>query len=309
MTSIGTQNSEVKLSKFASNYKDLSGQVFNGNTVLRRVEKPARASRRSAYWLVLCKCSEECTLSTVDVKKGSGCGCGRTPNLIGESKNCLTVIGKSDEQGRNNSQIWICRCECGNTIEVSTQNFRSGNVQSCGCKVGNSVDITGKRIGNFIVLSKTNQRKNRYVVWKARCVCGKEMELTKNQLSQYRSCGCLKNQKGPKNSQYKGHQQVSGTRWKQFLKSANKRKIDVSITIQDAWNIFQRQGRKCALSGLPLRLLDNPNASLDRIDSSLGYTITNVQWVDKRINLMKHALDQEEFLRLCRQIVDYHKIS
>ena len=29
--------------------------------------------------------------------------------------------------------LWLCRCDCGNTIEVVTYSLRSGNTQSCGC--------------------------------------------------------------------------------------------------------------------------------------------------------------------------------
>jgi len=28
---------------------------------------------------------------------------------------------------------WICRCECGNTIEISSSSLTSGKTKSCGC--------------------------------------------------------------------------------------------------------------------------------------------------------------------------------
>jgi hypothetical protein len=40
-------------------------------------------------------------------------------------------------------------------------------------------------------------------------------------------------------------------------------------------------------------------ASLDRIDSSKGYTIENVQWVHAIINNMKWDMPQSEFLSFC----------
>lgn len=30
-------------------------------------------------------------------------------------------------------KIWLCKCECGNMVEVSTSDLRSGRVNSCGC--------------------------------------------------------------------------------------------------------------------------------------------------------------------------------
>ena len=45
-------------------------------------------------------------------------------------------------------------------------------------------------------------------------------------------------------------------------------------------------------------------ASLDRIDSSKGYTIDNIQWLHKDINKMKWDFSQEKFLELCKKIVN-----
>jgi hypothetical protein len=44
-------------------------------------------------------------------------------------------------------------------------------------------------------------------------------------------------------------------------------------------------------------------ASLDRIDSTLGYVTGNVQWVHKSVNHMKSDTPEEEFVEWCRRIV------
>ena len=46
----------------------------------------------------------------------------------------------------------------------------------------------------------------------------------------------------------------------------------------------------------------NLTASLDRIDSSLGYVKNNVQWVHKDINKMKQELNENYFKNLCKII-------
>lgn len=43
-------------------------------------------------------------------------------------------------------------------------------------------------------------------------------------------------------------------------------------------------------------------ASLDRIDSSRGYEIDNIQWVHKDVNKMKMGLSQNEFIDICKII-------
>lgn len=80
------------------------------------------------------------------------------------------------------------------------------------------------------------------------------------------------------------------------------------------WDLFLSQGKKCSLSGIDLvieksicrkRGQSNITASLDRIDSSLGYVEGNLQWIHKDINYMKQDLDEEYFKKLCKEITDY----
>jgi len=50
------------------------------------------------------------------------------------------------------------------------------------------------------------------------------------------------------------------------------------------------------------RSLDNNdigNASLDRIDSNLGYIVGNVGWTSTIINIMKQNLKLCDFIELC----------
>jgi hypothetical protein len=52
-------------------------------------------------------------------------------NLIGQTFGQLTVESRA---GRGNRTVlWLCRCSCGNTTEVTTGNLRGGRTSSCGC--------------------------------------------------------------------------------------------------------------------------------------------------------------------------------
>lgn len=46
-------------------------------------------------------------------------------------------------------------------------------------------------------------------------------------------------------------------------------------------------------------------ASIDRIDSSKGYTKDNIQWVHKNVNIMKMDQTMDQFLYICKKIVDH----
>src|SRR5206468_3884446 len=80
---------------------------------------------------------------------------------------------------------------------------------------------------------------------------------------------------------------------------ARKRNLSFSITLDNIWKLFIKQNGKCAMSGIKLilgkTLSSEYTASLDRIDSTKGYHIENVQWVHKRLNFMKSDTPEKDF--------------
>jgi hypothetical protein len=48
----------------------------------------------------------------------------------------------------------------------------------------------------------------------------------------------------------------------------------------------------------------NTNASIDRIDSSKGYVVDNIQFVCRIANTAKSDLSQEDFINLCKTIIN-----
>lgn len=84
------------------------------------------------------------------------------------------------------------------------------------------------------------------------------------------------------------------------VKSRSKRRgyKDFDLTIEDVYTLWDNQKGRCALSGLPLThhydkgASKEFNASLDRIRSTEGYKIGNVQLVANRVNLMKGPMDE-----------------
>lgn len=57
-------------------------------------------------------------------------------DLTGKKFERLTVVSEGDyyisPKGAKVKR-WICKCECGNTIQANTTQLRNGNVKSCGC--------------------------------------------------------------------------------------------------------------------------------------------------------------------------------
>ncbi len=72
---------------------------------------------------------------------------------------------------------------------------------------------------------------------------------------------------------------------------------------------LRSQGYRCAISGVELKVVRNgtQTASLDRIDSSKGYTRENIQWLHKDVNLMKRNMTDENFVQWCKVIAEHRK--
>lgn len=172
----------------------------------------------------------------------------------------------------------------------------------------------GMFFGNWEVLERKGSDKRREPVFLCRCVCGTTKPLTSYNLRKRSgSCGCGL-LAGNSHPQWGGHGEISGNYWDQIKRGATREKgrtytLDFTISIAYAWKLFVKQGRRCALTGLPLtmsRRRTEHTASLDRIDSREGYVPGNVQWVHKEVNMMKRTLPQNRFVELCRLVTSHH---
>lgn len=82
------------------------------------------------------------------------------------------------------------------------------------------------------------------------------------------------------------------------------------VDVGDLKDLWELQNGICAITGVPLKLeepVTNPNysASLDRIDSSIGYVKGNLQFISVTINHAKHKYDDtvvKEFLSIVREM-------
>jgi hypothetical protein len=149
---------------------------------------------------------------------------------------------------------------------------------------------------------KVPGRDNRRV--KVRCSCGTEKLVLPAHLvsGNIQSCGCRKLRCGQANPRFKGFGEISGSLFRGIEGGARSRNLLFDVTVEYLWDLYLRQGRKCALTGLPIHMRQHGKkgtASLDRINSDLPYLGGNVQWVHKAVNLMKGSLDQQAFVAIC----------
>jgi hypothetical protein len=173
-------------------------------------------------------------------------------------------------------------------------------------------NITNQQFGRLVALYDCGSRHGRRLWW-CRCACGTEKAIKVQNLrsGHTKSCGCLRRERS-KESTFTGCGQLSGQQFAHIKNHASTRGIPFLISVDEAWQTFVQQDKKCALTGVLLTFSSANNrsdgtASLDRIDSKLGYTVENIQWVHKKINRMKWDLEQTEFVRLC-QLVAQHRV-
>ena len=170
-------------------------------------------------------------------------------------------------------------------------------------------NLIGKRFGNLTVISLLPQRKNRYRCWSCICDCGNKIKVTSNHLKECNTttCGCGRWKRNSKSEYWKGFGEISLVYFNRVKRGASDRNFPFKITINQIWNLFLKQNRKCALSGIKLNFqtcesLRDGTASLDRIDNSKGYTIDNVQWIHKDINYMNKDFTQKQLFEYCKLI-------
>lgn len=156
-------------------------------------------------------------------------------------------------------------------------------------------------------------------------ICNKELEYTsyksywtaKNRNGMCKSCrstiankSSKRNTKRENNSQWKGHKEIPYGWFSSYFERRSKRKQKVGdITIEQVYDLWIVQDKKCALSGVTIGFYDDKNThtcSIDRIDSLKDYTIDNIQLVHKDINIMKNRFDQSYFIQICSLIHKAH---
>ena len=183
----------------------------------------------------------------------------------------------------------------------------------------------GQRFGNWTVISDelksggelTTNPNNRALYWKVQCDCGYVGWRNPHQLKTGKSTRCKRC--GRIGIYENGEPRtVSGlikSKYRQLKQGLSTRKkvsnLNFDLSVADLQDLYEKS-QICALSGLDITLdysktLQEQNLSVDRIDSSIGYTKSNIQLVDKRINMMKGTLSNEEFIMLCTAVADYNR--
>lgn len=178
-------------------------------------------------------------------------------------------------------------------------------------KCGKETKLQGKEFGKLKVI-EFDKIINHHAYFKCICKCGQRKTISGTNLisNKIRSCGCIRFLNTT-------HKYMTGNEFSSVRTRARLRNKEFSITIEDIDNLYIKQNGKCALTGIDITFntckklgtakIVRGNASVDRKDSTKGYTVENIQLVDKDVNFAKQAKSDEDFIKMCELVVNFNR--
>ena len=236
---------------------------------------------------------------------------------------CHKSINKMKHDYTKKDFIQLCRIITKNKIETPITLIPAQDIETQPIIIEKFPDKLepGLKINHITLLERIQiPNKNSYRnCWKYQCDCGKIGIRREDNLKPKIniSCGCISGfaqGTAKNNKKWTGYKDISGLYLWDLKNKAKRRKLSWEITEQELWKLFLKQGKKCPYLNEELTFASaaekrnglKQTASLDRIDSSKGYIIDNIQWIHKRVQMMKKDLSESEFLKWC-ELVSNHQ--
>ena len=123
---------------------------------------------------------------------------GKLIDLTDRTFDMLSVIKRAEDK-RHGRPMWLCKCNCGSVVTVSSTNLLKQNgTRSCGClrhkPTTPAADLTGRKFGILKVLYRDTNSNSGKVRWVCQCKCGNIVSVLADSLrnGNTHSCGCLK---------------------------------------------------------------------------------------------------------------------
>ena len=99
---------------------------------------------------------------------------------------------------------------------------------------------------------------------------------------------------------------------KKIKESKRRKNIESTLNTEEVIEMFNKQNGRCYYTNYPLEISHRNKTpyslSIDRIDSTKGYTIDNIVLCCSIVNRMKMDDDIDHFIQLCKDISQKHSI-
>lgn len=283
---------------------DLSGKTFNSIYVIDRL--PSENGR--VWW----KC--RCLLCNREFKGDGG-------NIRSGQKACSLECSNFKGVGRLSSSYW-CGIKAGAATRGLDFDINMGDCWHIFCAQKSSCCLSGVRIHmarhHKDIQTASLDRKHSLVGYKPDNVQWVHKTINRMKLS----CGddefiqlcCEVTDYHQCRAYHNNHSQLDTSVPKRMFtslkKDAKKRGLYFGVTYEQIDSLYHCQRGLCKLTGKAIGFADGDiHASLDRIDSSLGYTTDNIQWIQRRVNMAKNSYRQTAFIAWCRLVANYQRRS
>lgn len=176
-------------------------------------------------------------------------------------------------------------------------------------KLGYNKDYAGQMFGSLTVI-EFDCRKGSHTYWIFECECGNRISRTVKNIAKNTINACPDCKRGSKSHAWQGSTHVPMSLWTAAKHSAAEKGIAFTMTIDDLEAQWVKQDGKCAYTGHELTFGKvyadaSRTASIDRIDSTKGYTSDNIQWARKDINWLKKNKPDQDFIQMCKDVARY----
>lgn len=177
----------------------------------------------------------------------------------------------------------------------------------------NSVDLTGRRFGRFLVIRKCERYGYDWSpIWECRCDCGTVKEVIGRDLTtgNTASCGCLRRDEVSRRRIKPAGQANAHCVYVQYRNRARLKELEFAISEEDFKRLTAMNCTYCGAVPSACRYRKTLNGSftfngLDRLDSSLGYTIKNVVTCCKACNRAKQQMTESAFRSWVRRVYNH----
>lgn len=157
---------------------DLTGKQIGQLTVIKRGPNKLVGNKRPVNrgtWICRCDCGKEIVVFSTNLTRKrkpntQSCGCRvkktkkyNWTDITGNKYGFLTVIKKTDKLTKSRGTIWLCKCDCGELIELPTHSLTSGNTLTCrntNNHLKNDLDPRWQRYGEIPSSHLTSIKQN-----------------------------------------------------------------------------------------------------------------------------------------------------
>lgn len=211
-------------------------------------------------------------------------------DLSGNKYQHLNIVRFLERKDRKS--LYLCRCDCGKEVILSSQAFKDKKQMSCGCQTWKNtrkIDMAGKRFNKLLVLEEFGKRRKE-ILWDCLCDCGNHRQATGYDLSSGKTISCLKCSKERVSTSNITHN-MTGTKiyhiyWDMRMRCYNDKVESYSYCgakgtiVCDEW-----MGKNGFVEFL---IWSNDNGyveglSIDRIDNNKNYSPDNCRWTTMKI--------------------------